>query len=63
MQRRASCEDLWGTGSRRLYWWHLPVKPGKTASLGRDLLVNLIVWMASVLVVLLVIDRFLAASG
>ncbi len=49
--RRRSEPGRWnpvsaGTSPRVVYWWTLPVQPEKSATLGRDLLVNIIVWLA-----------------
>lgn len=61
--QQTSQDQLWGTGPRRLYWWHLPVSPDQSASLGRDMIVALIVWIVLLLAFLAIIDVVLAATG
>lgn len=53
--------ELWGEGPQRMYWWHLRVRPDKRASLGRDMVVALFVWVVAIVTVLLAIDLFLVA--
>ena len=62
MTQEAHQQQLWGSGPRRLYWWHLPVRPDKTASLGRDMIVALFVWVVAILALVTLIDVFLVAG-
>ena len=60
---QASRDELWGTDSRRIYWWHLPVRPDRTASLGRDMILNCIAWLVLVVLLLFAFDYVLAATA
>lgn len=62
MAHQASRDELWGTDSRRVYWWHLPVRPDKTASLGRDMIMALIIWVVLFFAVMAVANLLLAPA-
>lgn len=59
--QQASRVELWGEGPQRMYWWHLRVRPDKRASLGRDMVVALFVWVVAIVAVLMAIDLSLVA--
>ena len=63
MKTRPDQEQLWGTDQDRIYWWHVPVRPERSASLGRDMLFILIGWIAGLAVLLVVADYLLAVTA
>ena len=63
MIRGKDHNKLWGTGPGRIYWWQAPVSPARSASVGRDMLIALIVWAVFFIIFWTVVDLLLAATG
>ncbi len=58
------CDGTTLAGSPRiLYWWTLPVRPGTSASLGRRLLMSLVVWAIAGTALVLVLGEFVVKTN
>ncbi|MGI9605478.1 MAG: hypothetical protein ACR2P0_05005 [Acidimicrobiales bacterium] len=56
-------DSLWGTSSEHAFWWRPPVDSDRSATVGRSMMLTIVVWFILVAVLMSVIGLAFAISG